>query len=137
MSRYACAARPAGLAVLRIGERAISARFERQCSVRCVSRLTILTKPWTAADSSFARTELHGHSIRRGKESRLQIDGFQMLPGPPVRAAIRPAVPRWDRPTLRIGVGLSHSLQFPDRASSPAISGNYTPVRKHIRTTHG
>ena len=36
--------------------------------------------------------ELHGHSIRRGKESRFQVDQFQILPGPEVRAAIRPAV---------------------------------------------
>ena len=55
-SRYSRAARPAGLAVLRIGEGAISARFERRCSVRCPSRLTILTKPRTAhLDQSFVQ----------------------------------------------------------------------------------
>jgi hypothetical protein len=38
--------------------------------------------------------ELPGHSIHGEKESRFQMDEFQMLPGPPVRAAIRPAVPK-------------------------------------------
>ncbi len=65
MLRYIQGAKPVGLAALRMGEGAISVRFERRRSVRCPSRLTILTKPWKAAGSSLPGPELHGRSIRR------------------------------------------------------------------------
>jgi hypothetical protein len=59
--------------------------------------------------------ELHGQSIRRGKESGFRLDEFQMLPGPPVRAAIRPAV---------LKMGSTHAKDWCRIVTLASVSGS-------------
>jgi hypothetical protein len=59
--------------------------------------------------------ELHGHSIHGEKESRFQIDEFQMLPGLPVRAAIRPAV---------LKMGSTHAKDWCRIVTLASVSGS-------------
>jgi hypothetical protein len=73
------------------------------------------------------RTGAAWHSIHGEKESRFQIDEFQMLSGPLVRAAIQPAV---------LKMGAAHAKDWCRIVTLFSVSGsrvilaasqNYTP----------
>ena len=110
--RYTRTASPTGLAVLRMGDGVISARFERGCSLRCPSRLTMLTNLARRRIPPFVQTGAARSLDLWRKRIRFQVDQFKSSQSHPVRAAIRRAVFKMGSTHAKDCVGLSHSLQL-------------------------